>query len=114
MMAHATDDSAAADHRPTRRARSTGAIGTRACRHGTTRASAVAVGGGPQLRHDRHDDRLQFADDRLVEATPRQGLPGGIGPPPAGLEALHAHTGAGGPYKAVDEPPPAPRPDALA
>jgi hypothetical protein len=76
-MAHAIDI-ACADDRPTSRPRSARAIGTRSCGCGATSARHCVARGGLQLRRDRHDDRLQFADDCPVEAAFRDGRSGGL------------------------------------
>ena len=86
MMAPAIDHGSGAARRPTDRARSARAIGTRAGGCRATGAGDSAVGRRPQLRHDRDDDGLQFADDRVVETPVRAGRPAGMGGPASRLE----------------------------
>ena len=85
-MAPAIDHGSGAARRPTDRARSARAIGTRAGGCRATGAGDSAVGRRPQLRHDRDDDGLQFADDRVVETPVRAGRPAGMGGPASRLE----------------------------
>ncbi len=101
MMAHAID-TACADDRPTIRSRSARAIGAWSCRCGAPRARHSAAGRRPQLRGDRHDDRMQLADDRLVETTVREGGTRRVGGPSLRLEADRADARGGSPHHDVD------------
>ena len=111
-MAHAIDI-ACADDRPTIRARSARAIGTRSCGCGAPRAGHSAARRRLQLRHDRHDDRLQFADDRLVEATVRERRTRRICGPSSRLEADRPDARLGSAHHDVDASPAAARRDTL-
>src|SRR5688572_7946302 len=104
MMAHAIDI-ARADDRPTIRSRSAGALGARSCGCGAPRARHSAAGRRLQLRHDRHDDRLQLADDRVVEATVRDGRPRRLGRPSSWLEAERPDAGPRSAHHGVDASP---------
>ena len=81
-MAHAIDI-AGADRRPAHRTRSSRAIGPRSCRCRATRAGHSAARRRLQLRRDREEDLLQFADDRALwkQRFAKDGL--------AGLAARH-------------------------
>lgn len=104
MMAHAIDI-ARADDRPTIRSRSARAIGTWSGGCGPPRARHSAAGGWLQLRHDRHDDRMQLADDRLVEATIREGRTGRIGGASSRFETDRPDAGHRSAHHDVDASP---------
>src|SRR6476620_8419878 len=101
MMAYALDI-AGAHRRGTHRPRGARAIRTRPCGCGATGTRHSAVGRRLQLRRDRHDDRLQLADDRLVEATVREGRTRRIGGPSPRLEADRPDPSPGGAHHDVD------------
>src|SRR4051812_8464870 len=73
MMAHAIDI-AGADDGATPRPRSACALGPRTSGCGATRAGDSVARRRGQLRHDRDEDGVQFADDRVGEAAFRKGL----------------------------------------
>src|SRR5688500_1615744 len=82
MMAHAIHiDARDPDHGPTTSPRDPRALGTGTCGCGATGARAAAARRRAQLRRHRDHDRLQFADDRVVETALREGRGGGFGGP---------------------------------
>src|SRR5260221_2905415 len=101
MMAHAIDI-AGADRRPTDRARSPRTIGPRPCGCRATRAGYSAARRRLQLRHDRDDDHLQFADDRVEECTVREGRRAGTGGPTSRLETDRPDARPGSAHHDVD------------
>src|SRR5687767_4893121 len=104
MMAHAIDHTTDVAPGSTDRTRSARAIGTRPGRCGATGPSDPAAGRRPQLRDDRDHDRLQFPDDRVVEASLRAGRPSRTVRPSSRLEADGADAGLGSADHDVDPP----------
>jgi len=85
-MAHAIDPSRAHD-RPTNGTRNACAVPAWPGRCGASRARHFAAGRRAQLRHHYDDDRVQFADDRLVEAPLRARRRGRAPGAPSRLQA---------------------------
>src|ERR1700704_2004503 len=103
MMAHAIyGDTVRADHETAPRPRNACAIGAWASRRGATGTGPSAARRRLQLRHGRRADRVQFADDRVVEAALPDGRRRRIDCSPSWLEADRTDAGARSPQPGVD------------
>ena len=113
-MAHAIhDDAVRADRGRAPRSGNARAIGAWASRRSATSTGPAAARRWLQLRHRRRAHRVQFADDRLVEAALPDGRCRRIDRSSSGLEADRPDAGAGRAHHGVDAPPAASRHDAL-
>src|SRR5262245_60500406 len=114
MMAHAIcDDTVRADRGTASRSRNARAIGAWTRRRGATGTGAAAARRRLQLRHRRRADRVQFADDRVVEATLHRGRGRRTDRSPSWLEADRTDAGTRSPHHGVDAPAAVARRDAL-
>src|SRR5215831_13430652 len=114
MMAHAIhDDTAGVDRGTAPRSGNARAIGAWARRRGAPRTGPAAARRRLQLRHRRRADRVQFADDRVVEAALPDRRRRRIDRSPSGLETDGPDTGARSAHHDVDAPFAASRGDAL-
>ena len=75
MMAH-VNDIACANRGPRHQPRNACAIGTRSCGCGALGAGHLAARRRLWRRHDRHEDRVQFANHRVVKAALYEGRSG--------------------------------------